>query len=134
VKEGALQKEIHSFEVPKHLQSATRLSQGVCLPPIYYSIDFGGFGGLEEEGRNIGELQPTGKCATQPGRVDPVIEGKEIDLVPFFMSLWCLWRLFSSSLSLLEQHHSSLIILLVSIQICRSIVSGSSYYLNKGQI
>jgi hypothetical protein len=63
------------------------------------------------------------------------LEGKEIDLVPFFRGLWCLWRLFSSVFELVgASYHSSLIILLVSIQICRSIVSGSSYYLNKGQI
>jgi hypothetical protein len=57
-KEGALQIEDSAIWRFRSSSFNLILCQGVDLAPIYSSSNFGGFGGLEEEGRIIGVLQP----------------------------------------------------------------------------
>jgi hypothetical protein len=66
--------------------------------------------GLEQRRPKYQGATKPEKCATQPVLGDRVIEGKEIDLVLFYMQLLGLWRLASSLLLYLGRYlHAQLI-------------------------
>jgi hypothetical protein len=100
----------------------------------------GAFGAQEEEGQNLGVHQHPGQCATQP--IGGVLQ--QIGLVSHPISL-LLQLLVFGGLDLLFREplggyyycigwQPIFDIIGVFFQICRTLVQGSIYYLNKGQI
>jgi hypothetical protein len=136
LKEGALSRGDLDYWRVKSL-STTGESYQRCFPSLdllFYSVCLWIWGLEQRRPKYQGTTQP-GKFATQPVLGDGALEGKEIDLVLFYIQLLGLWRLASSLIIYLGRYlHAQLIYFIYIIPNLQIYCMEISYYLNKGQI